>query len=122
MATFINLTNHPSASWSERQMQAAQEYGLVLDLPFPQIATGADSAAIDWLVSDYFERIRAADAPVVLVQGEHVFVYRLVHLLEQAKIPALACISLRRVHEIVLPNGVTQKTACFSFEGFRSYW
>ena len=34
---FINLTNHPSATWSEEQLKAARQYGEIVDLHFPII-------------------------------------------------------------------------------------
>ena len=33
----INFTNHPSALWSAEQKAAAQVYGKVIDLAFPEI-------------------------------------------------------------------------------------
>ena len=35
---FINYTNHPSASWGEKQMDEAKKYGEIVDMPFPNIS------------------------------------------------------------------------------------
>lgn len=120
--TFVNLTNHPSARWSDAQRRAALEYGPIRDLPFPAISERDMLEDLSRLAADYLEKIKAFENPVVLIQGEAVFSYRLVRLLEQAGIPALAAVSRRQVQETVLPDGTTQKTAYFVFEGFRLYW
>lgn len=120
--SFVNLTNHSSEQWSEAQRRAALEYGPIVELPFPAVPETADLAAVTRLGRRYFERIQRIENPVVLIQGESVFVYVLVRMLEQARIPALACVSRRRVRETQLPDGSTRKTACFVFSGFRRYW
>ena len=35
---FINYTNHPSASWGEKQTDEAKKYGEIVDMPFPNIS------------------------------------------------------------------------------------
>ena len=120
--TFVNLTNHPSEQWSEPQRAAALEYGPIIDVLFPAVPESADLAAVTRLVYSYFEQLKRLENPVVLIQGESVFVYTLVRLLEQARIPALAAVNRRQVQETRLRNGATQKTAVFLFAGFRPYW
>ena len=34
---FINFSNHPSDAWGEVQLNAAMEYGDVMDVPFPAV-------------------------------------------------------------------------------------
>ena len=34
---FLNFTNHPSSNWTKKQLQEAQKYGEIVDLPFPQV-------------------------------------------------------------------------------------
>ena len=34
----VNFTNHPSAKWSQGQLEAVAQYGSVVDVPFPQPA------------------------------------------------------------------------------------
>ena len=34
---FINYSNHPSSQWDEKQKQAAEKYGVILDVPFPKV-------------------------------------------------------------------------------------
>ena len=51
MAIFINHTNHPSARWSAAQRAAAEGYGEIVDLPFPDIAPDWDEAAVARLLT-----------------------------------------------------------------------
>ncbi len=37
MGTFVNFSNHPSGGWSELQKNAAEEYGTIIDIPFPAV-------------------------------------------------------------------------------------
>ena len=34
---FINFTNHASSKWSDAQLQAAKEYGSIVDIQFPSL-------------------------------------------------------------------------------------
>ena len=34
---FINFSNHPSKAWGKTQLNAAMEYGEVIDIPFPAV-------------------------------------------------------------------------------------
>ncbi len=43
----INLSNHPLSNWSEKQRQAAeQQFGQIVNLPFPTVPTDADLAQV----------------------------------------------------------------------------
>lgn len=67
---FINFSNHPSAGWSAEQTAAAIEFGDIVDLPFPNVPAGADTAAVSELADEYCAKILPLRADVVLVQGE----------------------------------------------------
>ena len=49
----INLTNHPSHLWDEKQMEASKAYGKILDMPFPAIDPYADEGYIALLADEY---------------------------------------------------------------------
>ena len=36
---FINFSNHPSANWGTEQINEAEKYGRIVDLPFPAVST-----------------------------------------------------------------------------------
>lgn len=99
MGVFINLSNHISAKWSEKQKTAAAAYGQITDLPFPAIDPYFKDADIDRLVDTYYEKIMSYEEPVVMLQGEFVFTFRLVTRLKPQGIPVLAACSVRKATE-----------------------
>ena len=116
----INLTNHPSARWSEKQKAAADEFGEIVDVPFPQVEASADEQIVKSLAKEYLEKIKkiVGDNPVVVhVMGEMTFTYSLVSLLKAEDIVCVASTSERIVNEI--ENG--KKEVVFQFNRFRRY-
>lgn len=133
---FINLSNHPSEKWSDKQLEEARKYGTIygkiIDMPFPQISPTATSEEIDELVNEYYQKILES-IPIeriifinneksfaVLVQGEFVFTYRLVNLLKDKGIIVVAARTERKVKELV-ENGIPKKVSEFNFAGFMEY-
>ena len=51
---FINLSNHPHCRWLPEQLKAAERYGEVVDLPFPQIPPQMTGEELDAEVARYF--------------------------------------------------------------------
>lgn len=43
---FINCSNHPSERWSREQKQAAEGYGEIVDLPFPEVDPSWDAGQV----------------------------------------------------------------------------
>ena len=119
--TFINLSNHASVHWSDRQLQKAAEYGEIVDLPFPMIDPHASSEEIDALVEAYCQKVLVYGKPVVMLQGEFIFTYRLVTLLKQKGICVVASCSERRTEESVDETGKVVKRSEFEFVGFKEY-
>lgn len=121
MLTFINLSNHSSDKWGAAQQSAAEIYGDIVDIRFPQISPYAASEDIDALISEYFKKIQEYDCAAIMVQGEFVFTYRLVCLLKENGYRVLSSCSERRVSEYTDENGRTQSRSEFEFVGFREY-
>ena len=117
----INLSNHPSSLWSKQQLAAAEQYGEVVDIPFPLISPYASEEEIETLVEDYRQRVLAYEKPVVMLQGEFVFTYRLVKQLKKDGILVLASSTDRKTVENQETDGSTTKTSVFEFVGFRAY-
>lgn len=67
---FVNFTNHPSGSWGAAQRRAAQVYGEILDLPFPDVPPALSAAAVAALADEWAARILALRPACVLCQGE----------------------------------------------------
>ena len=113
----LNLSNHPSVSWSKEQFDAAVlQYGSIEDLPFPQIAPDATTEDVTQLAQTYFEEIDPSVSAVHLM-GEMTFVYVLVGLLQRAGIQVVCSTTQRTVLEEL--DG--KKTAQFRFVQFRAY-
>ncbi len=111
----INLSNHPSSGWSDKQRGAAIErFGEITDMPFPAVPPEASSAEIDALTWEYFTKIAAmgGSGNTVHAAGEFTFTYMLLKKLEQAGIPAV-CSTTRRN-----PDGKGE----FEFIAFREYF
>ena len=66
---FVNFTNHPSGSWSAAQRRAAQVYGEILDLPFPDVPPTLSAAEVAALADEWAARILALRPACVLCQG-----------------------------------------------------
>ena len=112
----VNFTNHPSKAWEENQKGAAEQYGTILDLPFPTVDPEGDEAYIEALAEQYLSRIEALSPTAVLCQGEFCLTYQIVSRLKKKGITVLAACSERCVEE----KG-SRKEVMFRFQRFRSY-
>lgn len=113
----LNLTNHPSNQWSEKQYDHALElYQEIVDLPFPQISPTLDSASLDFLVDKYEQEIRQFNPFVVHIMGEMTFSFRLIHRLKTFGILCIASTTERITEQIS-----DTKTSRFEFIQFRAY-
>lgn len=117
----INFSNHPSASWDERQSSAAMEYGTVVDLPFPSVDSTEDEQYIQALTDTYLEKIVAiAGTPenaTIHIMGEMTLTFALVKALQAKGFRCIASTTDRVV--TILPDGT--KNVSFSFSRFREY-
>ncbi len=117
----INLSNHPSSKWDEKQIHDALLFGDIVDMPFPNISVSIDGHQMDELVDDYYEKILKYKDPVVMIQGEFVFVFRLVTRLKAKGIRAISACTERIVSEEIQEDGSLKKTSNFRFCGFRDF-
>lgn len=117
---FLNLSNHPSSNWSEEQLAAAQEYGEIKDLHFPNIDENLDDEGIDALADEYLEKIKTesgSEPCTVHIMGEMTFTYALVNKLKAEGYTCVASTSWRDVE--IMPDG--SKQVKFHFCRFRKY-
>lgn len=121
MRNFINYTNHPSVNWSEAQRQAAQIYGEIMDMDFPEIEPQWDEEQVASLACQQAEKIIAQKPVAVLVQGEFTFSYALISLLLQAGIRVLAACSQRCTDSVINEKQETIRRSVFKFVRFRQY-
>ena len=118
---FINLSNHPSKEWDDLQRTEAEAYGKIIDIPFPRIDPKITEHAMNSLVQRHVEKVLSYGRPVVMVQGEFVFTYRIVNILREKGCLVLAGRSDRIVKEVRNPEGQKEKISSFVFSGFAEY-
>lgn len=118
---FVNYSNHPGAKWSEKQRQAAEEYGSIVDIPFREVPPEADEDDIALIADEEIKKIISCDPAVVLCQGEMTLMYALIRKLEKLGIPAIAACSKRDSIEKTDASGATVRESVFRFVRFRRY-
>jgi hypothetical protein len=118
---FVNFTNHPSTGWGEKQLLAAQRYGEVQDVAFPDVPPGYSAEDVAELAQRSVREILSKQPTVVLCQGEMTLTYQVVRLLLQQNVTVVAACTERRVCERIEPDGTVKKRTVFEFAGFRSY-
>lgn len=118
---FVNHTNHPSANWSADQTLAAQAYGEIVDVPFPNVEADATADDVRELVQVRLEKILALKPSVVLCQGEFTYTFAIVERLKSAGVKVVAATSERVANEEILPDGSTRQVSTFNFVQFREY-
>ena len=114
---FINLSNHPSAKWGEKQRKAAAEFGELCDRQFPTIPADASDEVVRSMAADMAGQIIAGTTAVVHVMGEMGYTHALVTLLKAAGVRCFHSTTERNVVE----NADGSKTVVFEFVQFRSY-
>lgn len=116
---FINLSNHPSSGWSEQQQQAAEQFGEVVDMPFPQVEPASTADEVHDLAGELVAAILEygdAASLTVHVMGEMTLTYGIVAALRGLGIRCVASTTERRVTEV---DG--KKVSEFHFVQFREY-
>ena len=116
-----NLSNHPSDKWSELQTATANEqFGEIVDLPFPQIEPDATKADIAKIAQDCLIRVQQIGQPngtAIHIMGEMTLTYQLVGMLKDAGYRCYASTTVREVYE----QEPGKKTVIFQFVKFREY-
>lgn len=118
---FINLSNHPSQSWEERQIKAASRYGEIVDWPFPPIPAEEGEEYIRELTTSYMKKIVERYQPrqdVFHIMGEMCFTFALVKSLQELGFTCMASTSERIVKE---EGPGYKKEVSFRFARFREY-
>lgn len=116
----INLSNHPKERWSEHQLFEAQQYGKIVDLPFPNIPPDASVEQLQPLIEEYYNRVTSFGDPsrvVVHLMGEMTFTFMLLSRLLKADYRCISSTTNRIVEE--LSSG--EKRVLFQFSKFREY-
>ncbi len=117
---FINLSNHPFATWSSSQLSAAREYGELQEIAFPNIDPELSKVNVqkeaDACVTMILETYPTENL-TVHIMGEQTFSYHVVKQLQKAGVRCVASTTERIVEE----TEDHQKLVRFSFVQFREY-
>lgn len=113
---FINFSNHESACWSEKQIQSANVYGRIIDIPFPQVDPACTEADVRRIGDEYLKRIMELQPAAVLCQGEFSVSYYVIRKLKLQGVTVVAACSKRNT----VMDG-NKKISQFEFEKFREY-
>ena len=119
-ALFINLSNHPSSTWQPAQLEAAKQYGEIIDIDFPAVDALCLPERVDQLANQYALDIINRGAPTCItahVMGEMTLTFRIVELLKAQGIRCVASTTERIVTD--LPDN--RKETQFAFVQFREY-
>ena len=123
----INISNHPSEKWSVLQQCAANEqFGKVMDIPFPAISPLWNPQQVNQAVEEMFEFVlqKCEELKIDLhkltihLMGEMTFCFALVQQFRNKNIPCVASTTERKV----LEEADGKKTVQFNFVRFRNYF
>ena len=116
---FINFSNHPSSAWSEQQLQAACQFGQVVDLPFPQVDPAMTGEQVQSLAAECVSTIMgmgATDDLTVHVMGEMTVIF---HVVTALKAHGVRCVASTTERMVTEADG--KKITEFHFVQFREY-
>lgn len=119
-ALFINLSNHPSSTWQPTQLEAARQYGEIIDIDFPAVDALCEPEMVDHLANQHAQDIINRGAPTCItahVMGEMTLTFRIVELLKAQGIRCVASTTERIVNQL----GDNRKETQFTFVQFREY-
>ncbi len=120
-SVFVNFSNHPADRWSKEQRVTAEEFGRVVDEPFPPVLANLDERGVALLADEAVLRIMAHRPAAVLCQGEFTLAFAVVERLKAKGVKVLAASSDRVIETETDEDGETRKVSVFRFIRFRAY-
>lgn len=128
---FINLSYHRSSKWGADQLSAAQQLGIVIDLPFPSVEPSSSKRDITDLANKLYSQImdiRLSQEGIVrnpevyvYLMGEISLVFCLGSYLLDRGYKVVCSTTERFSVETQLPDGTTKKENVFRFVQFREF-
>ena len=118
---FVNCSNHPSSTWSEKQLTEAEKNGNIIDIAFPSVLPEASEEEIEKMSTELVQEIMALDPDVVMCEGEFTLTFSTVTKLKREGMKVLAACSKRETTEEKMPDGSARKASVFRFVRFREY-
>jgi hypothetical protein len=120
MKILINISNHPSARWSEEQKRG---WDRIIDIPFPPISPEWGEETVHQMSYDIREQVEKIKAevgiPFVMVQGEFSLCYLLYEKLRNSGYKIAIPTTARQVVEESQPDGSVVKKNIFRFVRWR---
>jgi len=124
-ACFVNLSNHPVASWPPGQAEAAGGLGLgeAVDLPggLPEVDPAWDTERVEALAREIAERATALGAAGAAVSGDYCLSAALVRELQTRGVRCFAPTTARSAVETARADGSVQSERVFRFVRWREY-
>ena len=117
----VNLSNHPSLNWSEKQLQEAKTFGEIMDIPFPKIPAMATTAEVVRMAEYWADKIQRIRPECIMCQGEFTFTMAVIRRLQKAGIRCVTACTERIAVEEPIRDGIVEKTSVFEFRQFREY-
>ena len=118
----INLTNHPSGAWQEKQrVELSKKFGELVDMPFPQISPTATTDELRDVATEYLKKIEDAQPDAVFLAGEFTFAFMMIDELLNRGVPVLISAAGRKTTEEKMKDGTIKKTSKFDFNWYRYY-
>lgn len=117
---FINLSNHPSKNWDKQQINAAKQYGEIIDIKFPAVDPNISEKDITTLSDKVVDNIlsKYKNSHIYIhIMGEMTLTYKIVQRLKANDIVCLASSTDRIVEDV--SDG--EKLVKFDFVRFREY-
>ena len=118
---FLNVSNHPSNMWQQKQLDTAHEYGEIVDFGHPDIPTCATEDQIREIASKTVREIEELNPDVIFLAGEFTIAFMLVDELLSRGFTVLAATSERITEEVMQEDGTLKKVSKFTFVQFREY-
>ena len=92
---FVNFSNHPKVKWSNLQIEAAEEFGDIVDVQFPHVSPYATEQEVQELYQKCL-KVLQFNPYVVMCQGEYSLTYYVTCSLRELNIPVVVTTTDKR--------------------------
>lgn len=122
MKKFVNISNHPKASWPQAELDEAAglvDGGEVVDLAMPAILPTMSDSQLREIARDIAGTAQTMGAGAAMVAGEYSATILIISELEARGIPCFFGMSERVAREVPREDGLVDIIHTFEFRGFR---
>lgn len=116
---FVNISNHPSSKWGEKQTEAARKWGEIVDIQFPNIPPFASEEEVFDIAMEVAKKLKNIDnGSCVHVMGELGATWYIVDYV-LSSLCYTDCVYSTTERKVIERDG--QKISTFEFVRFRHY-